>query len=655
VAVVGNLAPDNRIVVDFIGRYLHQNVPLLVPIPALTGGVSPRVNIVRGAEFDEDAINQRLTAPDPQFHRDTEGHGSHVAGIAAGDGSQAGNCHGGDYYIGVAPEADIIAVKTTFDSDDTSRGVAYIFDQARAATKAAVVNLSLGGSRGARDGSAASEQFLDRQLVDAATGNPIPGRAIVVSSGNDGGLYDHAHPERDTSTYSGGRHSFKQLSPGQANVPVNVVVDANDRLLDEIDVWYSGAGRIQFNITSPAPGSASLPAPVSPGGASGPFVVAGHNISVFSVLNATPNKHEILVQITPPAGGLIAAGTWVIQLTETANVATDVDLWIPVERNDRFARFALADQVRTRTLTVPSTAQRVICVGAYNPRDSTLAEFSSRGPVTDAPGPNPRIKPDLCAPGVGIIAPLAGARPGACCDCCVDFYKPDDGTSMAAPHVTGIVALIFQRNRNLTFEQVREHLRASGRAPDPITGPTLPNSTWGTGKVDAEVTVAGVPPSARVEQPGPIAPVRAVPDDEPLILPAAAYAAAYLPTAARVRELEGRIGGSATGQLAAALVSTHVDEVLRLINTNRRVAVAWHRMHGPVLLRLALGTQLEGGPLLPRTIGGTSVVAGLQRLLDELARCGSPALRADIARYGAFAVALVGTPLAELDRISEAG
>jgi subtilisin family serine protease len=670
IAVAGGPLPGAPVAVDFIGRYEEKKIGLLVPVPtALTGGASPKVVIVRGRRFSADEINAALAAPDtPLPHHDTVGHGTHVAGTAAGDGSQSGNCHLSDYYVGVAPGADIIMVKTTFDTDDTVRGVRYIFDEAAKAPdgtalpipKAAVVNMSLGGGGGGRDGKAAEELLLDAFLVDGG-GTGMPGRAIVVSAGNDGGLYDHANPGSATSVYGGGLHAFAHLLANQTNLPpFEVVVDGNDRNPDFIDIWYGGAARITVNVTAPAPGSQTLPAPIKPNDPSGPFPVAGNNVSVYSSLNSTPNRHHALIVLDAGTNALITPGRWTIQLTETAGTATDVDIWIAADREDRFARFANAFQSRTRTLTVPSTAQRVICVGAYNPADSTLALFSSRGPTTDLDVlsvPAPRTKPDICAPGVGIVAPLSRARGGACCDCCYDFYVPDDGTSMAAPHVAGIVALMFQRNHTLTFEDVRGHLKLSGRPPDPITGPTLPNSDWGAGKVDAKVAAGGVVPVAMAEA-GPVAVVRALqpaPDAEALVLPIAAYASMYLPLRQRVRDLEQRVGSSPSGQLAAALVSTHVDEILRLVRSDRRVTVAWHRMHGPVLLRLVFGAYERGGPLLPARIEGVSTAAGLARLIDELARCGSPALRADIAIYRAFALSLVGTPLTALDHLGEVG
>ncbi|MEM6898512.1 MAG: S8 family serine peptidase [Pseudomonadota bacterium] len=86
------------------------------------------------------------------------------------------------------------------------------------------------------------------------------------------------------------------------------------------------------------------------------------------------------------------------------------------------------------TLSVPGTADYVVSVGACSSEeDLSLAPFSSRGPTRDG-----RLKPDLCAPGLGVVSALAN-MPGG--DDVVDM----DGTSMAAPHVTGAVALTYSR------------------------------------------------------------------------------------------------------------------------------------------------------------------------------------------------------------------
>src|SRR5262249_55521544 len=134
------------------------------PITYSTGGGSPPKYVVhpKGVEFHEKQINDALNNPDqPLRHQDDDGHGTRVAGIAAGNGSQAGNCHGANYYQGVAPNADIVIVKTTFGEVDSILGAAYVFQYAQLQKKAAVVNLSLGNELGAHDGTSSEEKAYD--------------------------------------------------------------------------------------------------------------------------------------------------------------------------------------------------------------------------------------------------------------------------------------------------------------------------------------------------------------------------------------------------------------------------------------------------------------------------------------------------------------
>ena len=648
VLVTGGPLPGTPIVFDFAGQYKNQKLNrVTIPTSVLNPGPAT-ITVTRGHEYDDNAINAALTTPGMPFDSvDIDGHGTHVAGTAAGNGSQAGagsgqnDCHGADYYIGVAPTADLVIVKTSFATSENMQGVAHVFTKATALTKAAVVNCSFGGQRGAHDGSETDEIAFDGLLEDQTTHVPIAGRAIVVSAGNDGNLYDFAHPDRQ-SAYGGGLHTNKTIAPN-GHVDLRLIIKDPDNSDDTLWVWYSGAGRLDVNLKEP--GGATLPAVVHPGDAvPSPLPqLAGHDVEISSLTNVVPSgRHVISVTISPAANGKIAAGTWVLTLTETTGTQVDLDSWINLSRTDQHPRFHEDDQTRIRTLTSPATAKNVITIGSYDPRDSTLANSSSRGPTVD---PRPNIKPEICAPGVGITAAKSvGRHTGCCCDCCYDFYVGMSGTSMAAPHVTGIVALMLQRNRTLTYVDIRKSLLASHRDPDPITGPTLPNGDWGVGKVDAEKAVQDVVPHAEAV---PV-PLHALP--EPLVLPIAAYSATYLPERARLRALQERVGDGPVAQLAGALVSTHVDEVLRLINSNRRVALAWHRAHGPVLLRLLLAGDADA-PLLPATLGGRPVSAGLARLLDELERWGSPALRADIHRYRAFALALPGARLDDVDLV----
>jgi subtilisin family serine protease len=597
----------------------------------LTAGVGehPPAGFLKGVELSAVDIALGLAHPDLPFRsQDNNGHGSHVAGIAAGNGSQSGgtgadlvDCHKANTYIGVAPEADLIIVKTTPSQTDNADGVKYIFGRASDLGKPAVVNISLGYELGAHDGTGVLESRIDG-LVSG------PGQVVVAAAGNDA---------------DNGIHALKPVN-ANATVTLAFTVPANDLVTDEFDIWYDGGARLRFTLTPPPPAAAYTSInPGDPSGFLGGGPPGGERVWAQSGLNNPDNgRHRIGFTIAPTgAGAAIRAGQWTITFHETAGAATTVTAWIDLQRNDKYPRFIAADRDPTQTVTIPGTAKNIITVGAYDPVDSpagvfNLAAFSSRGPTVDG-----RRKPDICAPGVGINAPRSKERSvWYCCDCCLGFYVAMNGTSMAAPHVTGVAALMLQRNRTLTYDQVRQQIWNSGRPPDPITGPTLPNSDWGYGMVDAQTACTGVAPAAAVGGGGGGGAGGGGPH---LTLPIAATAVAGASIASRLRMLEQRLGDNALWHELGALVSTHFDEVHRLINGNRRVAVAWHRMNGPRLVRYVLQTAGDSRySLLPPQRGGAPFDSQIDRMLALLARYGSPALRSDIRRYRSLVVALTG-------------
>jgi subtilisin family serine protease len=647
VSVTGGPLPATPIVVDFVGRYdprvadssflgFDVNSGTLTPKP---GGPTPKFSYTTGRNFTPDEINAALASNDEGFpSKDKPGHGTHCLGIAAGDGSQSGTadgecCHRAGFYVGVAPEADLAVVRTTIFNDDWARGAQHILEQAwRPAgtpVKPAVVSMSIGTPVSSHDGTDVAEVALDA-LIAAA-----PGRAVVVSAGNEGEIYDDQHPERHPQT-GGGTHAAKTV-PARGAQTFKFIIQDRDTTPDVFELWYAGNGRLTINLTVPTtPGQApvSLPTPVGVSGGVQSFTLAGHPLQFLSTVNNAQNaKHRIVFSIAPPPGGPIANGIWTITLAETAGTATAVDCWIQPQTDDPHPRFVTADQVRQNTVETPGNARNVITVGAYALSDGQLSEFSGRG----GPVVNGRPKPDLAAPGVGIVAAKAFAR-GSCwkCDCCTDFYAAESGTSSAAPHVAGTVALMFEANPSLTFNDVWTNLTTTCRKPSPDPGE--PNSDWGFGKVDAEQAVRkSLPAHAALAA-------------EPVTVPVAARADTYLPLTQQLDTLRRGVAASPTGRLLMALVFEHVDEARQLVNTDRRSLIAWHRMHGPGLLRSLTGSFASEVPL-PAEHDGQPIADGLGRLLDALADAGSPALRDAIQDHRNLLLAVPGASLADLDAL----
>ena len=416
-----------------------------------------------GVEFQTSQINAALAAPDPFAvvrHRDLQipgdgFHGTHVAGIAAGDGSVAGSGQPPFTFVGVAPEADLVVVANTRgaaagqrglgDSADTLDAARYILDLAEALGRPVVINQSQGDNLGPHDGTSLLERGLDNMLG----GN---GRAMVKSAGNEGNRNRHAG-----GTMQGGGTQAVQLTMPARTAPVT------------IDVWYSGADR--YDVTIAPPGGGATPI-VSPGMTTTVNVAGGNSVFIDSAVGDPGNgDNRIFVVLSRAAAASLTAGTWTITLTGTTVSSGQWDAWI--QRGEPSPEFRAPHRSPARTMSIPGTAREVITAASYVTRGAgvgSISTFSSLGPTRDG-----RPSPTVAAPGQSIVAPQPPSTG--------DTYGPMAGTSMAAPMVTGTVALMLQANPELTAAQLRDCLMSTARA-DAFTGAT-PNYAWGAGKLDA--------------------------------------------------------------------------------------------------------------------------------------------------------------------------
>jgi subtilisin family serine protease len=421
-----------------------------------------------GVEYDKPAIDTALASADPlaavRHMDDAQGHGTHVAGIAAGDGSAAGNGQPAFTFGGVAPEADIVVVAnqvTTLamgDSASTLDAVQYIFDLAQTLGRPAVINQSQGDNLGPHDGTSLLERGIDN-LLGAG------GRCYVKSAGNAAG---------------GGVHASGTVTAGGTSAP-QIVVPANDTSPDTIDIWYAAADRIDFRITPPG-GVAS--ATVSAGSSTTITLPNGNQVFVDSVL-AHPNNgdNRIYVQLVRGSQAAVEAGTWTLTLTG-ATVAAGGGWHAWIERGTTVPQFVAPFRNDDVTISVPGTSTEVITAGSYITKGAGvggLSTFSSRGPTRDG-----RAAPTLSAPGQSIMSAKSLATG-------TDQYQGMSGTSMSAPHVAGVVALMLQAKGTMTQTEIADCLRNTARSDAFATG--VPNNDWGAGKIDAKAALdCAVPP-----------------------------------------------------------------------------------------------------------------------------------------------------------------
>ena len=392
--------------------------------------------------------------------KDTDGHGTHVMAIAAGDGSSSS-----EGFVGVAPEAWIVMVKTTYYTSDILAGVEFVFDLADTLGLPAVVNLSLGGHEGPHDGTSLFEQGMD-ELVQGS------GRVIVVSAGNEGDQFIHA-----SDTLLGNTSSFR-IDP-----------DGWDA---ELSMWYPGSS--QFAVAVSPPSGSAIVAPW--GTDSGTVQTAFGAVRIDNAaLGTNPNNgdHEVFIRLS----GLSGSGQWQVTVSDTGGNGGKYDAWIVSGSVD------IVDGDSSSTIDEPGNARDVITVGSFNSKAvwpslsgdqsflssyplNVLTSFSSRGPTRDG-----RTKPEICAPGAWIGAALSDDAPWKGYLVNPDgVHTMEAGTSMAAPHVAGAAALLLSIDPQLTAEEVRT-LLIDTAIRDGFTG-SVPNTRWGWGKLNVAAAVMNI-------------------------------------------------------------------------------------------------------------------------------------------------------------------
>lgn len=411
-----------------------------------------------GVEYTGEEINAALQMSAREGYllvpsRDVSGHGTAVAGIAAGSGGQEG----------IAPGAELIVVKLgTPDAlgfprtTEIMRAVTYSVRKALELQMPLAVNLSFGNTYGSHDGSSLVERFLDNAAEIGRT-------VICVGSGNEGASSGH-------------------MSGNVMEQPVaELAVGEYERSLS-IQIWknYSDSYRVSLR----SPGGAAAPLPFAQ--ERGKYTIFLEQTQVLVYLGEpTPYSvaQEIYLEMLPAEGNYINSGIWQLQF-EVVNQSMEQGfgqyyLYLPVQeaRSTRTFFYRPTPEV---TLTIPSAAAKVITVGAYDSVFDAYADFSGRGytaidrtigVVTAGLG-----KPDLTAPGVGILAP---DRYGG--------YTGMTGTSFATPIVTGSAVLLMEwgivqgRDPFLYGEKVKSWLR---KGAESLRGElSYPNDRTGWGKL----------------------------------------------------------------------------------------------------------------------------------------------------------------------------
>lgn len=400
---------------------------------------------------------------------DIDGHGTHVAGIAAGNGFSSGGS-----YTGIAPGSRLLVYQTSFETTDILSGVGQILSSAGSAPVS--INLSLGLMEGPHDGSSLFESAVN----SLATGTPGSRRVISVAAGNENGMREHF---RATIPALGGTASLGVLVPSPPTGAIDLWADGSPDPLRQAE-----HDEYQVAVTGPAV-SLIVPSGTTASTPSG-------NLTVSNRVDTSVPNGATHISILP--SNSLSGQSISIVLTRTrAGGNGVVDGYI-----DAFdSTEGFFPSTASGTIIEPANGDNVLSIGAFNSKVSNiggLSSFSSLGPTRDN-----RVKPDIAAPGYLIRSARsfdAGALEIVATN---DNYAIMSGTSMSTPHVTGIAALAWESNPSLSGAQMRARLRSTA-----IGVGTVPNNSFGFGKADALEavvgTVAAISAQARVPTGSPV-------------------------------------------------------------------------------------------------------------------------------------------------------
>ena len=419
-----------------------------------------------GRVFRKNDIDQALAFEDPFSvvpSRDTNGHGTALAGIAAG------NMVPGENFTGAAPEATLIIIKVkpakqylrnfylyppdaeVFQENDVMMAIAYAISWAKKLEMPLSICLGIGSSQGAHLGTNALSQYVDY----VANFSQV---SVSVAAGNEGNTRNHS-----TGIFSQEREQIVTELRVAEREQLRV---GNKEPGFTMEFWGEPPEIYGLSIQSPTGEILEVSSSIGSRTQELSFVFVETKVYVNYILIERQTGYSLVyIRFFHPASGI-----WKIFTQARNRQNVQFHMWLPVEGLISQDTYFLEPSPYT-TVTAPGDARNSITATAYQHRDGSIYIAAGRGYTPDG-----MITPHLAAPGVNVKVPLVRGD-----------FGTRSGTSISAAQTAGIAALLFEwaiiRDNQpfFTGSSVKYYLQRGARREENMQ---YPNPEWGYGKVD---------------------------------------------------------------------------------------------------------------------------------------------------------------------------